>query len=329
MGGMVSAEKIASLPDLMNPYYIAVDDQHLYALDKAEVFIYSLKDFSLKKKFGKRGEGPREFMISPGGEGMMIFPTSDSLVINSTGKVSFFSKNGTFIKEMKTPSAFRGNPMIQIVGKNLVGIGAAIDRKSQSISIVTALFDGELNKIKELKKQPFMKGARFQFPIASPAIYVDGDRVITPAEKDRFAMDIFDSTGKKVTSISRDYEPLKITQKYKDRVHVFFKTMPDTKPFYESIKQMISFGDKFPPIQGFFVADKTIYIQTYLEKDDKYEFFVYDTGGKFIQRLLLPVHYMYGIRISPTAVKNNTFYQLVENEDEEVWELHGVKILAK
>jgi hypothetical protein len=44
---------------------VQVDKNQLYITDGASVFIYSLKDYQLQKKFGKRGEAPGEFLVDP------------------------------------------------------------------------------------------------------------------------------------------------------------------------------------------------------------------------------------------------------------------------
>ena len=94
------AEIIATLDEVMKPTAIEIDDQNLYVVEGTSVYIYSLKDFKLVKKFGKKGEGPKEFkmMIT------RIITQKDDLLINSFGKISFYSKNGKFIKEKQTGS---------------------------------------------------------------------------------------------------------------------------------------------------------------------------------------------------------------------------------
>ena len=74
------------------------------------------------------------------------------------------------------------------------------------------------------------------------------------------------------------------------------------------------------------VADKKVYIQTYLKENGKDEFFIYDLNGKFLKRLFLPVVYRNSLKPFPYTIMNNRLYQLIENEDAEVWELHAEKI---
>jgi len=326
MTGFLAAEVKASFPDILKPTFIAVDDQNLYINEKASIFVYSLKDFSLKTKFGISGEGPKEFKISPGGEGIMIFPQPENLAINSVGKVSLFTREGQFIKEFMSP----GGPMAQMVqpiGKNYIALMRSMDNSTQSMSMAVNLYDEKLNKIKEIFKMPIMKGGKMTFPMTAPTAFVDGNRMVCAGKVDAFSLLVYDEQGNQVAEITRDYKLLSVTKEYQNKIHELFKTMPDTKQYYDLFKNMLSFGDKFPPIQQFWVADGNVYIQTYKEKDGIEEFFVYSNSGKFIKQVQLPVHYMYGVRISPTAFKNNTFYQLIENDDEEIWQLHAHKVL--
>ena len=61
-----SPQKIIPLPDLIQPHTMVVDKDQLFIRDSgSSIFIYSLSNFSLIKKFGKQGQGPGEFHDSP------------------------------------------------------------------------------------------------------------------------------------------------------------------------------------------------------------------------------------------------------------------------
>jgi len=62
IGSPVRAKTIP-LPDLMKPASIAADAERLYISDGTTVHVYSRNDFKLEKTFGKKGEGPQEFMV--------------------------------------------------------------------------------------------------------------------------------------------------------------------------------------------------------------------------------------------------------------------------
>lgn len=315
------AEKLAALPEIYRPFHLSVDDQHFYITEDTTIFIFSLKDFTLIKKFGKMGEGPREFRRTQAGSGIMTFPQTDSLVVNSLGKVSFYTKEGNFIKEMKSPLGGQVMGMYQPIGKQFAGLGISRG-ENQSIDLAINLFDANLKKVKQIHKQPFFQQGRMTFPIIPPVFYVSDNKIITGGQKE-FAINILDANGNKVTTITREYKLLKVTEDYKKGVFDSFKTNPDTKQFYEVFKNIIKFSDYFPAIQIFFVDNQKVYIQTYLKKDDTYEFFIYNFNGQFLKRLFLPVAYLDGLRPCPTYIKDNKLYQVIENEEEEEWELHA------
>ena len=61
------AAQVVPLPVLINPDSITVDNHQIYITDKETIYIFSVVDFKLKTKFGKEGEGPKEFKINPAG----------------------------------------------------------------------------------------------------------------------------------------------------------------------------------------------------------------------------------------------------------------------
>lgn len=319
------AEKLATLPEIFRPFNLTMDDQQFYVTEGTSVYIFSLKDFALKKKFGKPGQGPQEFAPIPGStSSLTIYPQVDSIVINSPGKVSFYTKAGDFIKEMKSSAGLMGG-FFQPIGDQFAGMSFLMGQ-DQSMTITINIYDAKLTKTKEIYKQPFLKRGRMEFPIVSSIFYVSNNKIITPGGQREFAINILDDKGTRLSSINREYKLLKVTEDYKKKVFDYLKTDPDTKQMYEVIKNMIEFSDYFPAIQIFYVDNQKVYIQTYLKKDETDEFFIYDFKGQFLKRVFLPVAYLDGLRPCPTAVKDNKLYQIIENEEEEVWELHAYPI---
>ncbi|MCK5055396.1 MAG: hypothetical protein KAT34_01970 [Candidatus Aminicenantes bacterium] len=322
---MVSyGKKLATLPGLFKPYFIIMDNEQLYVCDGALVSIYSLKDFSLISRFGKEGEGPEEFKLSPSKDGLFVHPQTDYLLISSIRKASFYTIEGKFIKEMRV-----GNNQIvgnyQTIGNKFAGLDSNLGGDLSMVFTIN-IFDDKFTKIKGIYKQDFMERGSMTFPMVYPLFFVEDNKIIAPADE-AFTLNIFDADGNKISGIHWEYKRLKVKEDYKKGVHQFFKTDPGTKQYYEVFfKKLLKFSDYFPAIQFFTVDNGKIYIQTYLEKDDKYEFFIYDLKGTFLKRLFLPVAYLNVFMPQAYTIKNNTLYQLIENEDEEEWELHAVEI---
>jgi hypothetical protein len=313
-------KKLATIPEVFRPFLLVTDDQQFYVTEGTTVYIFSRKDFTLKKKFGKEGEGPREFKLAQGMPGIILIPQTDSLLITSAGKVSFYTKDGKFIKELKVTTGSMVS-VFQPVGEKFVGLSTTMG-ENMSMNFTLNIYDAQLTKIKEIYQLPVMKRGRMEFPNVSPSFQVTNNKIIIGGQRE-FVINILNAKGDKVSSITRDYKLLKLREDYKKGVHEFFKTNPATKQAYEILKNMITFAEYFPAIQGFYVENQKIYIQTYMKKEENYEFFIYDVNGKFLQRLFLPVKYMNALMPNPTAIKDNTLYQLIENEEEENWELHA------
>lgn len=319
-------EKLATLEGLSKPGSLAVDPYcpQFYVTEEATTYIYSLADFKLKTKFGKAGEGPQEFHIMQGTNSLVVQPLKDSLLINSMRRVSFFSKEGKFSKELSTGAGFM-SMRFQPIGNGYAGLDIALDEETKSMACIMNLYDGQFNKTKQIQKINLAQRGKLQFPIVSPIFYAAEEKIITMGGED-FVIDVFDAGGNRLSSITREYKKIEVTDEYKKGVHDFYKSSPNFGQFYESIKNMFQFSRYFPAIQAFLAADQKIYIQTYMKDQGGYEFFIYDLEGKFLKRLFLPVVYRNSLQPFPYTIMHDTFYQLIENENAEVWELHCLEI---
>ncbi len=77
---VVYTEKISILKELLQPDGMAIGNGRIYVTEKTSIYIYSLKDFNLIKKFGEKGEGPNEFRSSFIGQPMVIYPIENDEV---------------------------------------------------------------------------------------------------------------------------------------------------------------------------------------------------------------------------------------------------------
>ncbi|MCP4213323.1 MAG: hypothetical protein GY765_01645 [bacterium] len=316
--------KLATLDEVMKPVVMNIADGHLYITEGARIYIYSLDDYTLKGQFGKRGMGPKEFMVQPNGQGLQVFFAKDSLLVSSLGKLSIFSRDGIYKKEMKLPGGMGTPPMFQANGENqYVGFGVA--REDTDVFLTYNHYDSKLAKGKEFQRLPFMKKMKMEFPITPPLFYTIDGKIVVGGHR-HFALDVYDSKGEKLTTITRDYKNLKAHSSYKKEVLDYFKTNPATSASFAQIKQMLAFPDVLPAIKFFWVDSGKVYIQTFLEENDNYEFFVYGLDGSFISRQFLPAKDLSPIQPSAQRVYKGQFYQLEENEDEETWELHAYSL---
>jgi hypothetical protein len=152
---LVSAAKVAVLGELQRPASITVDGSQVFITEGINVYIYSEKDYSLQKKFGKEGEGPQEFKRHPNpmSESIRISVQPKEILVNSIGKISYFTRKGEFIREMRA--------MVSVyipVGNHMAGFG--MDQKEQTRYITLNLYSPQCVKEKELfrAKAPLQEG---------------------------------------------------------------------------------------------------------------------------------------------------------------------------
>ncbi len=316
---LVLRGKVVPLPDLVKPRHIAVDEHQIYIIEGSTVSIYSLNDFKLKKKFGKEGEGPQEFK-------RRIFQVNiqpDYIFLTSAGKVLYFTKDGKFIKELRTIS-----PDMRLTPFGKEFVGGRILPENNTLYFSMGIYDADLKKIKDVYKQEWevQMGGKGTKVFAHPLpYYTDEDSLFIVKGKD-LVIDVLDKAGEKRYSITYDYKRIKVTADDKKRVLYYLETDPETKPYFEMIKPII-FPDYFPAIRNYYIADKKIYVITYKQENDKTECFIFDMKGTFLKQVFLPYVYINPIDEYPAAIKNGTLYQLIENEETEEWELHinGIK----
>jgi hypothetical protein len=316
----LAAEKLATLPGLLSPDTMAVDDERIYVTEGATVFIYSLKDYRLIKKFGQRGEGPAEFPTLPGLP-LIVRSEEDHLLINSANRISFFSKDGQFIKMVKSKGGTLFSGIFQPIKDKFVGLG--VTAEDETLYNCVNLHDSKLYKIKILAK--VKRSAQQTGPIK---VFSDNlgfqtykDRIFLLASQD-FVIDILDIDGNKINTIKRDYERVPFTDNDKEEIFAAIKANPQQRQFFEVLKQRMVFPKYFPAVVNIFVADDLLHLVTWKRDKDRFEFFIYDCDGKFIKKMFVGFRMREALQPFPAAFNNRKVYQLIENEDEE-WELHA------
>ena len=314
------AQKIAEFPQLFRPGSITFDSNQLYITQEANIHIYSLPDYKLIKTFGSKGEGPQEFKINQVNK-LLVFVTPDGIVVNSIGKVSLYKKDGTLVKELK---AVRGGPFMPL-GDGF--LGRDFTQEQGKNSITTNIYDANLTKVKEVARIEIpQRGSTIRaFPAAITSVAY-GDKIFTAGKKE-FFISIYDFHGNPLTSITRkDYQYKKITEEDKERYFSGVKARFTEPGQYEYIKKNIQFPETYPAIQHFYLADNKIYIQTYNEKDGKFEFIIYNTDGEFVKTTFIRIVRSSTGAFYPRAFHKGKFYQLILNDKSEKWELHAVEI---
>lgn len=323
ISGLVFAGQVVPLPGLLKPQRIYVDQDQFFITEGATICIYSLKDFSLQKKFGKRGEGPGEFKES--GEGVQLDFKPDNIIVISTGRFSYFTREGKFIKEsrIKNPRRFE----FQELGRGFVG--KEISPEEKGIFFLVNLYDENLKKVKEIYrfKHPFFPRSKPINPVflRTSTYYVYQGKIFYDDEQG--IIHVLNSSGEELYSIRHQYERVKIKEIHKKRYLRYWQT--DLREEYEVFKPRLKFPGAFPPIRNFHILDNKIYIITYQEKKNRCKMFVFDLNGKLLREVyvsLVDINMLIPDLYNFYTINKDTLYILRDNQDTEEWELHLEKI---
>ena len=309
--------KIVPLPGLNKGETIAIDDNQIYITEGPTVYIYSLKDMKLIKTFGRKGEGPAEFKIHPY-RGLRVHVKADYLIVDSYGRLSYFSKDGVFKCETRTvPSMGK----YVSLGNGFVGLGFA---QQDRINYFTfTLFNPNFKEKKELYrvKHPYQRMKPYN-PLEATRMppYDTYDNKLYVKGKGCTIL-VFDHTGKPLDPVRFTCERVKLTEERKNYYITWYKTDPKFKSIYQKDKELIRFPEYFPDIRDFIISDGKIYVLTYRTKGGKNELLVLGLNGKRIHQAFVTLKEENAFRLFPYAVKGGVLYQVFENEEDERWEL--------
>lgn len=319
----LQAERLVTMEDVTRPFMMSINGDRLFIVDGTSVLIYSMKDYKLIKKFGKAGEGPGEFMVNyRGGPGMMVFPTTEKLVVNTDNKLFLFSREGEFLSEVRAPVFTAFMPLTNGYAAN----GFAADEKQNRVLTVN-LHDLQLNKVKGLyvSNRALNTSVWKDLP-KNPFYFVTyKNRIYVMAVKEGFCIIVFDNTGKELYRIKKDEPRMSVTNEFKKRALYWGEHESNFKEFFD--KSRFTFRKHFPAMQEMAVDSDRIYAFTFKIKDGNTECIIMDLKGKELKRVFLPMPYKTPIGYTlPSTFDNHKFYRLLDNEDEESWELHVVDV---
>ncbi len=339
--GEMATKKI-TIPGLTTPKQILVDsaEDRLYVSDGYSINIYSLKDFKLIKKFGESGEGPGKFeSLLSRFVGLRFDVGQDEIMVHSRGKLSHFTKNGKFIKEINILSGRK----FQLLGPKYLGLETFFKGKEEKQ--VLSIYNRELFKEKELISSPSwsergIEDDEWRFLSTSvPAFGVLGNKIFFCGSSADFRVDVLDIKDGKSFTIERDYERPLFT---KEHSAYYFDWIKKTfgQADYETCLRENRVPRYFPALRQVSIdkQESRVYLMTFKTepgkslkegKMNRVEFFVYDHDGKFIKRVLLPLYiikslqtYPFLIDISPFSFSGGKLYQLVKQGDQLEYELH-------
>lgn len=322
------AQKIL-LPEVSKPFDIIACNDRMVITDEQTIFIYDLKDFKLIKKVGKQGEGPGEFLTIRGWS-VIVNEYNNNLLIGSLGKISIFSKEGEFIKSIKTKPY---DILCHRESIQSLGIGEFVSirniRGEKVSNFKATIYNHSFQPIKEFyhfNSNIWKRGKQYN-PIKYTQhfrkIVVYKGKIFINSQNNSGDILVFDKFGKQLYTIENKFVQVKFTDNHKQNYLKDFDKS-ELKPILHRLQKRWIFPDYFPAWQKFTVTDDKIYIQTYHRNSQENTtlFYILDLDGKQLNKTMVPLQETFAFTPDPYFIKNNKLYQLVENPDEEEWELH-------
>jgi hypothetical protein len=325
------AEKLADLPEVLKEPRIFVSDNGIFMVefDEATIHKYSMKDFSHVLKFGRKGEGPGEFKWGPS----IIFQ-KDNLITVSSDKLSFFTYEGKLIKEKKTPRWIR---VRHLIGDNYVANRSIVPQEIRGMTEIKSkivILDDQFQEKKEiytLKRSGMVFSGRggkkrdMEFLRYYENFDLCGDKIVIGNSKKGFYFDLRSLEGETVNEINLPYDKREVTEKDKKRLIAERKERLERGAFPISWEEYIkrfkgmAFPDYFPAYARFHVFDGYIYVISHEREGKRWLWHKMDAKGNILKKIFLPSD-------NPYYVFQDVFYYVVENEEEEMYELHMIKI---
>lgn len=339
MACQLSGEKIAVLTEVLKPEQFVAAGDRCYIMEGTTIFIYSLKDFKLQKKFGRKGEGPGEMAQVPFISNALAAIGNNDILVDAINKIVIFSGDGTFLKEIRKKGPIAN---VLAVGNGFVATRVKPPGEDKTPYSAVTVMDAEMNISKELYAQPRpQQGRKIWLPPDTLHVAVYQDKIFIEKSDKGFIIEVFDSKGNALYKIKKEVPPLKVTAKDREallrelRDDELAKLQIKQAGGWDEFKKLLDFyyPDHYPPIRDMLVKNGKIYVRTYITRNGKEQYRILDLKGKDLKTVFLPKPMLASMitRLLSRPVRffdisNDTFYYLLENEDEEEWELHSVPV---
>lgn len=315
-------EKKGELDSLARPEKIVVAGDKLYVLEGTFVYIYSMKDCRLLKRFGKKGNGPGELNSTPRYK-LQLEVYKEEIILNSKNKIVFLTRQGEFIRERRVPFI-----ILQVIPiDNNYAITKSVFNESGTNSIAVLFFDSEFKEIRTAYSRNFphfRKSGKIDMLPHLVFIRKYNNKIFSFDQKDDFIIHVFNSSGKILKKIKAPCKKKKVTKEYINKTWEWASKDVRLRTVSEEKRRMAYFPEHFPVMKNFVVDDNKIYVHTYQMKisENKSEFVVIDFSGKILKKMYLRGADINTIEFAPYTFKKGKYIYLFENPESEKIELH-------
>ena len=324
------ADRIGMLPDIMEPDGFQVSGTDVFILEGATIHVYDLVSLSLKRRFGREGQGPGEVEITPWLSNTLSVSPGQAM-IDSANKLVVYDRQGKLIRErQRQPQFTQLVPWGDSFAVRLRIAGTENDQKQYSSIQV---LNGETDELRELYRQPFA-GQRDQLDMIPDSLHfqVYKNNLFVERSPEGFVIDVYGPDGRRIREIRREYDKKPVTRADRRSYEQLLKEDPMMNIQEENWEQFktrtrLKYPDSFPAIRDLVIADDRIYVQTFESDGDRDEFLVLAPDGELDKRIYLPkvrepgfTEQMMGTGVRLYCIDKGRYYYL--RELDEGCELH-------
>jgi len=255
------------------------------------------------RTFGEQGQGPGELNMPTG---IQITPNGELMVEEVLNRrLSFFTPEGEFLRSTSTANktsltGLRLGPEGTMVGRELV-------LEENKMVWTIKKYDPDLKEIFIVEKVDFPNPLQDKINPFELMIVFDVDKngnIIYGTSKE-YEIKFIDQDGKHAKSITKEYNPIKITEEEKKEI---LDRIPETGGL--NLKERIEFPKYYPAFQNFTVDEKgRVFVRTFEKgkKDGEYICDIFDPEGCFISQIPL--------KANPVLWKNGKLYATEESDE--------------
>jgi hypothetical protein len=235
------------------------------------------------KSFGRQGEGPGEFQNPH----HISMDDNDNLLIVDLGpqKLLKYTSDGVFIDDHRMSgedariSAAPENKMLAM------GMSFGQDNENAFYSFSLRLLDADFTEIKVIDQFSFEVNPK-KIRAADPFFCwsASEDFIFVANENRGYEIWVFDSNGRLVRKIRKDYQEIPLSEDYKKKI---------LTPLPEPLKAVAYFPEFFPPFQSIVAGDDgKLFVSTFEKGENPGEFLfdVFNEDGVFIGRKSLNIY---------------------------------------
>jgi len=311
-------EKIGEIDIPFRSPHLYIDKYHIYIWDKfrCTVHTFSHEPLQLINTFGTRGEGPSELLYIGN-----FNIANNHIYLSSTNKITCFSKDGTFINELKSSvQIYSLFPFEEkFIGKKYYysGPGKKHDKTSYELFDHNLKFQKTISLIdhmREVEDENVEKINILWFNDCTRGV-VYKNRFYLASTSKGYYIATFDKNGDLLYEIKKNFQPVPITAKFKNTLfkQINQSKMESFKKFYQNRK--IIFPNYFPAFVSFTIDNDMIYVFLYPDEEFKYmDVEILDLKGKLIRKSKIAATFWHEFQEDNIMVYHDSVYFMDINE---------------